>query len=275
MLRPVPLLPDDAPGAHGVDPRWARAQAGWERLQEQNPFQVAHHPMDPDHISEDGELQMQDFSSYVWEFSLRAPAWRDYYLAHDQTPHYEWEKTMLQILQWQRGERKRWIVKAPQHFEQLRPIMNVFPDALVVFTHRDPVASLQSMVTQLTYRARTRERSVDPDAILAYWTDRYGRLLDAYVRDVAAVPREQQFDCLFREFVGDDVATVERIYAAAGLELTDDARRELDEYMAAHPQGHGGRLVFDLREDFGVEPAAVRERYRRYTERVPVGVEVD
>ena len=85
-----------------------------------NPYAAAHHPMDPDHISEDGELQMANFSSYVWEFSLRAADWRDYYLAHDQTPHYEYEKLMLQVLQWQRGSRRRWIVKAPQHFEQLR-----------------------------------------------------------------------------------------------------------------------------------------------------------
>jgi hypothetical protein len=274
VLRPVPLLPEDAPGPDGVDPRWQRADDAWAAMQKVAPFQAAHHPFDPDHISEDGELQMQDFSSYVWEFSLRAEPWRDYYLAHDQTPHYAYEKTMLQILQWQRGERKRWIVKAPQHFEQLRPIMNVFPDALVVFTHRDPVASLQSMATQSAYRMRTRERVVDPDYVLAYWTDRVGRLLDAYLRDVEAVPPEQRFDCLFRELVGDDVAMVGRIYEQAGLELTATARRELDDYMASHPQGHLGRIVFDLRSDFGVGPAELRERYRDYTERVPVGVEV-
>ena len=274
VLRPVPLLPDDEVGPDGVDPRRLRAEAGWERLQRLNPYARAFHPMDPDHISEDGELQLADFSSYVWEFSLRAPDWRDYYLSHDQTPHYAYEKTMLQMLQWQRGERKRWIVKAPQHFEQLRAIMNVFPDALVVFTHRDPVASLQSIVTMQTYTARMRERSFDPGYSLGYWSDRYGRLLDAYLRDVDVVPAAQRFDLLFHEFVGDDVAEVERLYAAAGLGATATARRELDSYMATHPRGHAGRLVFDLRGDFGVEPAELRERFRAYVEAVPVAVEV-
>jgi hypothetical protein len=229
--------------------------------------------MNPDHISEDGELQMADFSSYVWEFSLRAVDWRDYYLSHDQTPHYEYEKTMMQILQWQRGQTKRWIVKAPQHFEQLRAIMNVFPDALVVFTHRDPVASLQSIVTVNSYTARWREKVLELDTYLAYWSDRYGRLLDAYLRDVEVVPEQQRFDVLFHEFVGEDVATVERIYQAAGLDITNQARGELDQYMSGHPRGVHGQLVFDLRADFDADPAEIRERYSAYTERVPVAFE--
>jgi hypothetical protein len=274
VLRPVPLYPDDYPGVDAVDPRWKRTQAQWEAIVEQNPFVVSFHPMDPDHISEDGELQMQDFSSYVWEFSLRAPNWRDYYYAHDQTPHYEWEKTMLQILQWQRGERRRWIVKAPQHYEQLRPILNVFPDAVLVFTHRDPVASLQSILTMRTYGTRTREHRLDPEYDLAYWQERYGHLLDSYLQDVDLVPKERQFDCVFHEFVGNDVETVERLYATAGLEMTEQARRELTDYMATHQRGAAGQIVFDLRGDFGVDPAQVRERYREYLERMPVRLEV-
>jgi hypothetical protein len=275
VLRPVPLLPQEAIGADGVDPRWKAAQARWEGLQRINPYAAAHHAMDPDHISEDGELQMQDFSSYVWEFSLWAPQWRDHYLAHDQTPHYEYEKLLLQILQWQRGTRLRWITKAPQHFEQLLPIMNVFPDALVVFTHRDPVASLQSIATNYAYTARWRETEPDPARAFDYWADRYERLLSAYRRDVGAVPQAQRFDVLYREFVGDDVGMVARIYKAAGLEMTAAARAELEGYMETHRQGHAGRFLFDIREDFGAEPAAVRERYRAYTDTVPVGVEVE
>jgi len=69
--------------------------------------------------------------------------WRDYHLCHDQTPHYEYGKTMLKILDWQSGYKKRWVLKCPQHYEQLPAIMKVYPDATVVFTHRDPVSSLQ------------------------------------------------------------------------------------------------------------------------------------
>jgi hypothetical protein len=273
VLRPVPLLPEDARTEAHPNPRWERAQAGWERAQQLNPYLISVHPLDPDHISEDGELQMADFASYAWEFFMRAPHWRDYYFQQDQTPHYEYEKLMLQVLQWQQGERRRWIVKSPQHFEQLRPIMNVFPDAVVVFTHRDPVASLQSIVTMRTYTGRIREKRIDRDDDLKYWTERYGNLVDSYLRDISLVPPDQQFDCVFREFMQDDVAMVERIYQTLGMPMTDTARGELEAYMAGHHRGAHGQVVFDLRTDFGVEPAMVRERFAEYVERIPVGVE--
>jgi Sulfotransferase family len=274
VLRPVPLMPEDEIGPDGIDPRWKRCQAGWEQAQRMNPYAAAHHPMDPDHISEDGELQMADFSSYVWEFSLHGAAWRDYYLAHDQTPHYEYEKLMMQVLQWQRGEAKRWIVKAPQHMEQLRPIMNVFPDAMVIFTHRDPVASMQSILQSYTYAARWREKALDLPYYLEYWSDRYAKLLDGYMRDIDVVPPSQQFHVLFHEFVGNDVPTVERIYDQTGLEMTGQARGELEHFMESHQRGVHGRLTFNLRGDFDADPAAIRERYGAYLERVPVSIEV-
>jgi hypothetical protein len=274
VLRPIPLLAEDALVPGEPDPRWQRAQLAWERLQRENPLAAAHHPMDPGHISEDGELQMQDFSSYVWEFSLHAPAWRDYYLAHDQTPHYAFEKTMLQILQWQRGSNRRWLLKAPQHIEQLPAIMRVFPDATVVITHRDPVASLQSIATQAAYMDRIRRVEPDPDETLAYWADRVCHLLSALVRDGEAVPAAQRFDCIYREFVGKDVETVGAIYSRAGIEMTDTARAELDAYMESHGQGHSGRIVYDLRSDFGAEPATLRQRYAEYLELFPVEAEV-
>lgn len=271
-VQPIPYAWEET-RPHGVDPRYARSQAGWARLQRVNPMMAPYHPMDPDHIHEDIELQMPDVASYQWEWMFRMPRWRDYYLSHDQTPHYAFSKTMLKILQWRRGDHRRWVLKAPQHFEQLVPIMNVFPDALVVFTHRDPAASLQSIVTQLAYVIRTREKTVDPDWHLDYWIDRVERLLRAYVRDVGKVPAGQRFDVVFDEFMADDIAMVERIYASAGLPLTDAARREFSDFMARHPRGKYGAIDHDLQRDFGISPARLRERFAFYLERLPLAAE--
>ena len=76
----------------------------------------------------------------------RAPQWRDYYLAHDQTPHYAYMKRVLQVLQWYRP-RDRWVLKSPQHLEQIGPLLTTFPDAVIVVTHRDPLAVVQSAAT--------------------------------------------------------------------------------------------------------------------------------
>ncbi len=266
-LQPIPLA-GERPGPDGLDPRYVRAQQAWERLQLVNPMMAPYHPMDPDHIHEDLELMVPDMASYNWEWMFRMPRWRDYYFSHDQTPHYAFGKTMLKIMSWQDGVSKRWVLKCPQHFEQLGPIMTVYPDALVVFMHRDPVASLQSIVTQIAYVIRTRERVVDPDYYIDYWVDRVQRLLEAYVRDVSLVPKDQRFDVRFDEFVRDDMAMVERIYEAAALPMTGKARTEIGAYLDDHERGKYGAIDHDLQRDFGADPDELRARFAFYTDRV-------
>jgi hypothetical protein len=67
---------------------------------------------------------------------------------------------------------------------------------------------------------------------------------------------------------------VERIYEVAGLEMTSEARAELDQYMAGNPRGKHGRILYDLRGDFGVDPEELRKRFDFYYERFPIQAEV-
>ncbi|MDH3685539.1 MAG: heme-binding protein, partial [Myxococcales bacterium] len=67
-----------------------------------------------------------------------------------------------------------------------------------------------------------------------------------------------------------DLAMVERIYGLAGLPMTDRVRAQLQAYLDAHPRGKEGRLVYDLRGDFGLDPAVLRKRFDFYFERFPV-----
>ena len=270
---PVPFAGDEL-DANGVDPRLTRSQARWDQMQAKSPLVAAMHPMNPEHIHEELELESLDFSSYNFEWmSSMAPRWRDYYLSHDQRPHYEFIKTMLKLLQWQRGP-NRWILKCPQHLEQLGPLMDTFPDATVVMTHRDPVSVVQSAATMVGYGARMNFHTLDLDAVCDYWIDRVSRLLDAGTRDLALIPDERRVDVYFDQFMANDIGTVEHIYNRAGLEMTEQARGEIREYMSSHKRGSGGQVVYDLRADFGREPAELRTRFANYFDAFPVKVEV-
>ena len=271
--QPVPG-PDDVPGEDGVDPRWARCDAAWQGFKASSPLIAAMHPMNPDHIHEELELQLPDFSSYNHEWITRCPRWRDYLLSHDQRPHYRYMKTGLQILQWYRP-RERWVLKCPQHLEQIGPLMETFPDATIVVTHRDPVSVIQSSATMLAYGARMTYKSPRPEWYLEYWTDRIRRLLEASVRDRHLLPEDRTIDVLFHEFMADDVAMVERIYEVAGLPMTPEARAQIDAYMAAHPRGKEGQVVYDLRQDFDADPADVRSGFGFYLDRFAVRIEVE
>jgi Sulfotransferase family len=274
---PVPL-PGEQALAGGVDPRYQRCADQWQMMQSLSPLLAAMHPMDPDHIHEELELMGPNFASYNYEWLSVSPRWRDHYYACDQTPHYEYMKTALKILTWQDGDRTgattRWVLKCPQHLEQLGVLYKAFPDATVAITHRDPVSVIQSAVTMLAYGQRINRHKVDPGGLVNYWTDRVAHLLQACVRDRALLADAQSIDVLFHEFMADDLGMVEKIYEKANLAMTASARNELQFFIDEHPRGKEGRVVYNLREDFGVEPAQLRQRFAFYFERFPVQVEV-
>lgn len=261
--------PGEGPGVDGLDPRFARIAAEHASEESIAPLTKAMHDRFPAAIEEEVELLDLDFSSYTLEWHARVPGWRDAYYRFDQDAHYAYLRTVLQALTFLRGPRQ-WVLKSPQHLEQLGPLMRTFPDATVAFTHRDPVAVLQSAITMLAYGDRIRRTDVDAPALAAYWADRIERLLTACVRDRELVPAEQSIDVVFTEFMKDDLAVVEQLYTKAGVEMTGRARRELQAYLDANPRGKHGRVVYDLAGDFGVTPEQLHPRYAFYRDRFAV-----
>lgn len=267
-VEPIPI-PGEEPGEDGVDPRLARCRENYKQQDLMMPLLKNMHDMAPEHVHEEIELQCLDFSSYELEWIATVPRWRDYYLADDQRPSYQYMKTVLKALQWMRGP-SRWVLKSPQHMEQLGPLIETFPDATVAITHRDPVSVIASTVTMLTYGDRIRRTRVDPPAVAAYWIDRIERLLRSCVEDRDLLPAERSIDVLFHEFMEDDIAMVRRIYELADLEMTPQALAKLEGYMAANPRGKHGRILYDLKGDFGVDRDELRERFSFYFDRFPI-----
>lgn len=268
VAEPIPVI-GDGPGPDGVDPRYLRCLADHETTQQVSPLTALMHDRPPESIEEECELMDLDLCTYTLEWMARVPTWRDHYLHDlDQRAHYAFLRRELQVLSYLRGP-NRWVLKCPQHLEQLGPLVETFPDATIAFTLRDPVAVLQSAITMLAYGDRNRRVSIDADELAAYWVDRVERLLRAAVRDAHLIPRAQRVDVEFGEFMGDDVAMATRIIELSGLEVTDECRTALSDYVADNPRGKDGRVVYDLRGDFGLDPDELYDRYSFYLEAFP------
>ncbi|MFP8874556.1 MAG: sulfotransferase, partial [Myxococcota bacterium] len=180
-LEPIPIAGEGL-GPDGQDPRYLRCRQNFERNDGLLPHLKAMHHMTPEHTHEEIELQALDFSSYILEWVAHVPRLRDYYLSQDQTSSYAYMKKALQALQWLRGP-DRWILKSPQHLEQLGPLYETFPDATFAVTARDPVSVIASTITMAAYGNRLRCKRVDLPAVAEYWTDRIETLLRRCVRD--------------------------------------------------------------------------------------------
>jgi hypothetical protein len=261
--QPAPQ-PGEAPGPDGVDPRWTRAAAHWEAMS-QNRIMAAMHEHSPDHACGENELQIPDFASYQWEWMAFVPEFRDYYLNRDQTPHYCYMREALKVIAHQVPSEQRWMLKSNQHSEQLGPLLAAYPDAVVVMIHRDPVATVQSLLTMRGLAFKATRKGLDIDIHVAYWVDRIERMLRRYIRDRHLVPKPQLVEVMFADIVSDDVKAACGVLERAGLEVTDESVADMQAYMVAHPRGKEGQVVYDLEGDFGVTAGELRERFAFYT----------
>jgi len=178
---------------------------------------------------------------------------------------------VLKVLQWLRGG-TRWVLKSPQHLEQFPALVETFPDATFVVTHRDPVSVTASMVTMLAYSARLTRDTVDVKRIGSYWADRLARMLHACAEGHDVLPEAQTIDVHFDEFMVDDMAMVQRVYDLAGQPMDDRSRGAMTAFMAEHPRGRHGAVVYDLGE-FGLDAAERRDALSFYTDRFGVSLE--
>jgi hypothetical protein len=151
--------------------------------------------------------------------------------------------------------------------------MATFPDATVAFTHRDPVAVIQSAITMMAYSDRLRRTSIEPDWLLDYWTDRVHRLLSACVRDRDLVPAERSIDISFHHLNGNEIPLLDELYRRGGVELTPKVRSGFQRYLGGNPRGKHGRIRYDLQRHFGVSPDELRARFDFYFDRFDVRAE--
>lgn len=270
---PIPAR-GEGPGLFGVDPRYARARSEHDALMASSPLVAAMHDRFPEAIEEEVELLDLDFAGYVLEWHARVPDWRDAYLALDQTVHYAYLKTVLQALTFLRGPRT-WVLKSPQHAEQLPALTATFPDATFAFTHRDPVAVIQSAITMMAYADRLRRTAIDPEWLVTYWSDRVHRLLSACVRDRDLVPADRGVDISFHQLNGNEITVLESLYDKAGVELTPGVRKRFARYLDDNPRGKHGNIRYDLQGHFGVAPEDLRSRFGFYFDRFDVRPEVN
>jgi Sulfotransferase family len=269
-LEPV-LAERERPAPGQPDPRLERTAVALGFLNSALPYFNRMHEMTVEHAHEEIQLLAIDFSTMLFDTTAPMPLWRDGYLARDQRPSYDYLVRMLKVLQWLRGG-TRWVLKSPQHLEQFPVLVDTFPDATFVVTHRDPVSVTASMVTMIAYTARLTRDRVDVAGIGRYWSDRLERMLRRCALDHDVLPPEQTIDVHFDGFMADDLATVRRVYDVAGQPLDEASRSAMAAFMAEHPRGRFGTIEYDLAQ-FGLDRAELRQASSLYSERFGVAQE--
>ena len=207
----------EGPDVNGVDPRFARSVAEHEARQVMTPLCRPCTTGFPRRSRRRSSSSTSTSRAMCWSGMAGCRNGATSTSGLNQDEHYAYLRTILKALTFLRGPRQ-WVLKSPQHCEQLGPLMRTFPDATVAFTHRDPVAVIQSAVTMLAYGDRLRRKEIDPEGLVDYWIDRVERLLRACVRDRDLVRADQSMDIPFHELNGNEMSILETLYGYNGTE---------------------------------------------------------
>jgi hypothetical protein len=225
------------------------------------------HPIDASSPQECSEITAHVFASLRFDTTYHVPSYRRWL---DETGHlnaYRFHKRFLQHLQHQSGVAGRWVLKCPDHIFALDALRAVYPDAGIVFVHRDPLAVLPS-VTRLTEVLRQPfARHVDKLEIGRQDSDRWLAATEL----MTAAADEDRFEMPILhihhlDLVSDPLVMVAALYRHFGRTLDAPTSARIGRLVEAKPNGGYGTRRSSL-EEYGLDPVAERDRYARYVER--------
>jgi hypothetical protein len=267
------MYPAASRSAHDV--AHARSQTdmrlGWaDRLA---PEFMRIHPIAADLPQECIAITAQVFMSIQFHTTHDVPSYQDWLENAPQRLGFDFHHRFLQHLQ-AKSPGTRWVLKAPGHLFALEGLLERYPDARIVHTHRDPLRVMASMASHATVLRRAFSDDANPIKIARDWADRWARALDKFLAVRDRAPSSQFLDVNFESIESDPLGTVERVYDFLGWPLTADARAAMQKFLAANPKNKHGVHSYTL-EQFGLSRAAEANRFRNYCDRFRIPVRTE
>jgi hypothetical protein len=247
--------------------RWVGLQLAVFRML--SPEFNALHPVAVDAPEECTDITAHVFQSLRFESTYRVPSYSGWLQRHGLLHAYRFHRRFLQHLDADLPGR-RWILKSPDHVFALDDIRKVYPDARLVFIHRDPVRVLASVARLTEVLRRPFARSVDRVEVgrdvSASWVDGARRMSALSARDDSVLHLHYQ------QIIRSPLDAVRAVYLHCNLVLTDEAEAHMRRWLATAVNVSRPWREYSLAE-FGLDPHLLRERFARYTD--TFGIEIE
>jgi hypothetical protein len=244
------------------DPRIAAMQAALDQM----PAEIlVRHPMSANRPEQCNGLFDWSFINQAWTASYDIRSYRDWFLDTDYAPMYTAHHRALQQLQWKHPG--RWVLKYPKHLFSLDALLAEYPDAVLVWTHRDPAKVIPSVISLTGYMRSINTPGFD-------WV-RYGRewvVVEelALQRGLAVRDRdprpERHIDVDYETFMRDPIGEVAAVCDRVGMAFGDDSHRAIQQWIDDNPQDKHGVHRYTP-EDFGLDADRLRARFDFYASR--------
>lgn len=228
------------------------------------------HPVGADSPQECSEITAHVFASLRFDTTYTVPSYRRWLDGAGHLDAYRFHRRFLQHLQHQSRAGCRWVLKCPDHVFALDALKTVYPDARIVFVHRDPLRVLRSAARLTEVLRRPFTRQIDRAALGLQECERWSEGSQLMIRAADCEPfNEPIFHVSYRDLISDPLGTVQALYSHFGLSLEALAAAEIARFVRANPNGGYGVNQYNL-DTYGIEPAPWTERFAPYMERFGV-----
>lgn len=252
------------------DPRFLAQVEFLTAVYEKNPEWGAIHHTTADTPEECIHLLNHTFDDVQFGVECLMEPYGSWFRERDHRASYRYYADLLRMLQWRRSggdpsvDRGRFLLKSPAHLWALDVITELFPDASIIITHRDPVESVGSYASMMD--SMMTGRTYDRHEIGAATLDYLAAKMDHAMTSRRSMDESRVVDVAYREFVADGVGTVKNIYGHLGMSMTPELEVDMATYSERHPRAEFGEHEYDL-ADYGLTPTMIRERFADYLHR--------
>ncbi len=257
----TPVPPPEKATEHS-DPRIAVAEGNLALMNEAFPLMQTMHHIEATTATECQDLMGMSYRTAHFDGFARVPSYMDWVIDTDMRETYRYHRRVLRLLQWHCPP-TLWHLKTPVHMFALDALVEAYPNALFLWSHRDPAKVLGSVCSLIHY---TRSWSSDRDDAIELGSeelDRWCLAIDRAMDFRKRVGDRRFADISFVDLQSDPVAALAKGLTHIGLSFDEESRVSVERWAATHKPGSYGSHSYDL-ADFGLDPELIRERFASY-----------
>ncbi len=238
-----------------------------------NPRTLSIHPTGPYEPEEELGLIAASFYGMKFEAQWRVPSYARWCEEHSAAPAYRHMADLMRLIGWSQQESslRPWILKTPQHMLDLPALLEVFPDAKLIFTHRDPKSVVGSTASLAWNQTIIYADDIEVERHGREWLRKTELMIERMRSARDDIPRERMIDVQFDAMDRDWRGTMEKIYAFLGLDM-DPAVGGMEEFLARSAALKSRPHSYSL-EEFGLSAEEVYERLGGYVRKYDIPVE--
>lgn len=260
-------VPPAAAGMLTTDPRALARLAQEEEIRKVMPGVAKYYRGSAIYPNECVFFMAHDFKTLMIESKGRLPEYREFLFNCDMTSAYAWHRRFLQVLQHHNSG--VWNLKMPSHTLFLDALVKEYPDARLVWTHRDPYTATGSFCSLIRFAFSMTSDNPPLDWIAenCVWQaqQHYSRAMDFREKH----GEDRVIDVHYADMLNDPMGTMRTLYGKLGDEFTPKAEAGIQAWLDDNPQNKFGRHEYEL-DEFGLSVEALKPVFARYESRYTV-----